>query len=143
MKGASRAVVAGALAVLAAGIVACGGDPGIAGRWTGQDAGGNRMTFDFRDGGEGDWIVQVVGAAPETIGMRYALDPSADPNAIDLSDFESGPLQGFTMAGIYELAGDTLRIDFEPVQDPSEADAARPDAFTDSAVPFVRAEGGE
>lgn len=133
-----------ALAALAAALLACGGSGSdVQGRWTGADAAGNRMTFDFRGGGEGSWIVEVGQAPPETIAMRYETDPSATPATIDLNGFGSGPLEGRVMAGIYELTGDgALRLDFEPVADPSEADSARPTEFTDDAVEFERVEDG-
>lgn len=131
-------------ALLAAALAACGGEPGIEGRWSGEDADGNRMTFDFREGGDASWIVTVGGAPPETIDMRYSVDPSVSPHEIDLTDFEGGPLEGLTMVGIYEFTGDdAFRIDLEPVTVATEAETGRPTGFTDETVVFNRVSEGE
>jgi uncharacterized protein (TIGR03067 family) len=60
------------------------------------------MTF------EGDAVsLAEQGYAP--VVMRFKLDPAASPKSIDLI-LQDGPRKGETMAGIYELSGDELRI---------------------------------
>lgn len=143
----TRRIAAPALVALAAAASAagCGGERSIVGEWNGQDVDGNRMTFVFRDGGEAEWIVPARGeASPESIGMRYEVDPSRNPGHIDFSGFEGGPLDGVRMVGIYEFTDeDRFRMDLEPVVGAVDPDSARPTEFSGQAVEFTRAGDAE
>jgi hypothetical protein len=106
------------------------------------------MTFVFGDDGRAEWILapNMPGGAtmaPETIGMAYATDASADPATIDFSDFDFEPLQGTTTYGIYEFTEDgAFRIDLEPAG-PGQDASVRPDSFSDETVTFTRAGSGD
>jgi uncharacterized protein (TIGR03067 family) len=60
---------------------------------------------------EGDKITSTFGGDEAKKQATYKLDPSAKPRAIDIT-FQDGPLKGQTAQGIYELAGDTLKVCF-------------------------------
>jgi hypothetical protein len=126
----------------------CGESRSLEGTWTGTDQAGNGMTFVFGDDGRAEWILapNMPGGAtmaPETIGMAYATDASADPATIDFSDFDFEPLQGTTTYGIYEFTEDgAFRIDLEPAG-PGQDASVRPDSFSDETVTFTRAGSGD
>jgi uncharacterized protein (TIGR03067 family) len=52
-----------------------------------------------------DFHVQVRTA---TVRLRFKLDPSQKPRAIDMT-YQEGPFKGKTNRAIYELDGDTLK----------------------------------
>jgi hypothetical protein len=126
----------------------CGESRSLEGTWTGTDQAGNGMTFVFGDDGRAEWILapNMPGGAtmaPETIGMAYATDASADPATIDFSNFDFEPLQGTTTYGIYEFTEDgAFRIDLEPAG-PGQDASVRPDSFSDETVTFTRAGSGD
>src|SRR5262249_46639213 len=64
--------------------------------------------------------------------MTFTLDPSKKPRAIDFTS-TSGPEKGKLSRGIYELAGDTLKICFNP-----DKDGKRPTEFTTKAGSRLR-----
>ena len=106
------------------------------------------MTFVFREDGQAEWILEPnmpggATMAPETIGMAYVTDATADPATIDFSDFDFEPLQGTTTYGIYEFTEEGgFRIDLEPAG-PGQDAAVRPDSFSAETVTFTRAGSGE
>src|SRR5688572_4002637 len=128
------------LAVLmAAGIPAGGQDktgtagdrPRLAGAWKAvglETDGGPRAKTAYVDTTitfDGDEVTLAEqGYAP--IVMRFTLDPAASPKAIDFI-LQDGPRKGETMAGIYALDGNDLRICLRIGK------AARPTAFRTQA----------
>jgi uncharacterized protein (TIGR03067 family) len=95
-----------------------GKDDGIVGTWAVDkiDLGGGgtgplpseleKMRFVF----EKDGTARVTGGPNADDGGTYKLDPTATPNAIDLTTTKGGREE--TMLGVYELTGDTLKICF-------------------------------
>lgn len=135
-------------ALVVAVSLGCGESRSLEGTWTGTDQAGNGMTFVFREGGQAEWILEPnmpggATMAPETIGMAYVTDATADPATIDFSDFDFEPLQGTTTYGIYEFTEEGgFRIDLEPAG-PGQDASVRPDSFSAETVTFTRAGSGE
>lgn len=69
----------------------------------------------------------VVG---DTFKLKYKLDETKSPNQLDLYDFNSGILKGKILVGILDhFSPDSILIDFNPIEQWSEADSARPKEF--------------
>ncbi len=70
--------------------------------------------------------------------LRYWLDTSVSPFALELYGFPDGPLAGMTMFGIVEVNGDMLRVDFEPGPGGAANNQHRPTAFSDRTLSLHR-----
>src|SRR5436309_364722 len=55
----------------------------------------------------------TLGGGEKSVQGTYRLDTAGKPRAIDLMPGD-GPAKGKTLPGIYELAGDTLRLCYVP-----------------------------
>lgn len=126
------------LALLALIVAGCEGRAGsnLAGRWAGSDPSGETLILVFDGEGGALWIRDRIPGVQDTFNLRYQTDTTALPKHIDLSGFMEGPLAGMTLYGIYEVGGDTVRLDFEAAL-PGQW-AARPDSFTAEAVSLIR-----
>jgi RNA polymerase sigma factor (sigma-70 family) len=71
-------------------------------------------------------------AAEDALELSKILDPSKDPKQLTIPNFKGGePKQGVTLIGIYELAGDELRVCATAVETAKlkEREKERPKAF--------------
>lgn len=128
------------LALLGLALASCEGRDGssLTGRWAGQNPSGETLILMFDGEGGALWIQDRIPGVQDTFTLRYQTDTTASPRQIDLSGFMEGPLAGMTLFGIYEVGGDTVRLDFEAGL-PGQW-AARPDSFTVEAVTLTRAQ---
>ena len=66
----------------------------------------------------------------DTFKVKYKLDESKSPMQIDLYDFKAGILKDNMLVGILDHhSRDSMMLDFNPIENWSEADSARPKAF--------------
>ncbi len=94
---------------------------------------------------QGEWVSIAPGPSgyrfpigPELIGskLRYQLDEDASPKQIDVEHRDPGARTRTAVTGIYELAGDSLKIQWTNGGDrPSQFP---PDAAGDSRVLFLK-----
>lgn len=82
----------------------------ISGRWTNHEG----QEFLFQEGGKAMWLTRF-GSQYDTVLFEYYLNCNADPAAIDLKHFYTGPFSGKTLFGILEWTSDTsFRMQYEP-----------------------------
>ena len=58
--------------------------------------------------------------------MTVALDPTTSPKTVTF-EFAAGPLKGQKRHGIYEVAGNELKLCYGPVEKPRPSQFAAPD----------------
>jgi uncharacterized protein (TIGR03067 family) len=108
--------------------------PSIAGEWTSTAPGGGIVSFSFKEDGTLLFVVEDLQTAQST-GGKYRLDPSTQPQGIELFDFEAGDLKGQRLRGLFEFQSDgRLKLDFQ--KDP-EAPALK--EFSKEALVFSKA----
>ena len=109
----------------------------LTGNWAGVDAMGNEQLFHFNPNGALDWRAASGEEWFELDGLKYEVDRSSDPIALDLFGFASPPLAGQVLYGIIVFASDdSLRLDMVP--GPPGNTSLRPDGFTDSTIGLRR-----
>lgn len=112
-------------------------EPPLTGNWAGIDAVGNEQMFQFKPNGALEWRAASGGEWFELHGLQYEVDRSAEPIALDLSGFDSPPLEGQVLYGIITFASDdSLRLDLEA--DPPGNASVRPESFRESAIGLRR-----
>ncbi|MGH7557923.1 MAG: hypothetical protein ACREMD_09175 [Gemmatimonadota bacterium] len=130
----------GLLFVMAAIVVTsgCADTDGLTGEWQAVSDNAEGSAFVFREDGTALWLL------PDTFQVRYEADFGASPHALDLSEFETGPLEGYVLYCIFELEGDaTLRLDCEPGVPGERGANIRPEEFgARQTQTFVRRGGG-
>ncbi len=70
-------------------------------------------TYVFDDKGTCVWIFNGI-TGKDSFKLNYEVIDTLSPKSIELKGFERGPLQGMVLFGIYEVFGDSMRLDFEP-----------------------------
>ncbi|TNE50726.1 MAG: hypothetical protein EP344_17195 [Bacteroidetes bacterium] len=92
-------------------LLGCGdsGCQSLSGKWSNREG----QAFYFKPDGKALWLVRF-GSQVDTIAMEYRYDCQKTPVELDLSGFNSGPLEGKTLFGILEWVSDTsFRFDAE------------------------------
>lgn len=113
------------------------GGSGLVGEWQATSENAEGTSFVFRDDGTALWLL------PDTFRIQYEADLDASPKALDLSGFESGPLEGYVLYCVFELEGEELRLDCEPGVASERGAGIRPDEFGDEQTQtFARRDGG-
>lgn len=121
-------------------LVSCSGEKEnkLLGVWIGTDSNGIKQTFHFKEGGQADWIFEsdmITG----TFEIEYQVNYSYYPHHIDLYSFDSGPLEGKTLFGIFEFEGEKkIRLDVEPGDSEANGAEIRPVRFTDDTVVYEK-----
>lgn len=117
---------------------ACGDSTGLVGEWEATSENAEGTSFVFREGGSALWLL------PDTFRIQYETDLDVSPHALDLSDFEDGPLEGYVLYCIFDLEGaDRLRLDCEPGVATERGAGIRPDEFGgEQTQTFSRRGGG-
>jgi len=114
------------------------GASGLVGEWEATSPNAPGTAFVFRENGSALWLL------PDTFRIRYEIDLDTSPHALDLSGFESGPLEGYVLYCIFDLEGDdTMRLDCEPGVATERGAGIRPDEFGgEQTQTFARRRGG-
>lgn len=108
-------------------------DTPLAGSWAGVDSWGNEQLFQFRPEGEVRWEAAAGDERFALDGVAWMLNRETLPMQLDLTRFDSGPLEGLGLYGIVEfISDDSLRMDLEA--GPEGRAGVRPDDFTKSTV---------
>lgn len=84
----------------------------LLGQWTSvrPDIG---TDYVFSNEGECLWIFNGM-EGRDTFTLDYSVVDTIDPKILELRGFDRGPLEGMVMFGIYEISGDSMKLDFEP-----------------------------
>ncbi len=116
----------------------CADTDGLTGEWQAVSDNAEGSSFVFREDGTALWLL------PDTFQLAYEADLGASPHTLDLSGFESGPLEGYVLYCIFELEGeDTLRLDCEPGVPGERGANIRPGEFgAQQTQTFARRGGG-
>lgn len=119
------------------GTSGCGDSDALTGEWVATSENAEGSAFTFREDGTALWLL------PDTFRLRYEADHRSSPHTLDLSGFESGPLQGYVLYCIFELEGDdTMRLDCEPGVPGERGANIRPEGFgAQQTQTFVRRGG--
>ena len=108
-------------------------DTPLIGSWAGVDSWGNEQLFQFRPEGEVRWEAAAGDERFALDGVAWMLNRETLPMQLDLTRFDSGPLEGLGLYGIVEfISDDSLRMDLEA--GPEGRAGVRPDDFTKSTV---------
>lgn len=107
----------------------------LVGSWSRGAEGEPQMVFTFREDGTGSWWLNIPGdqGMTDTYEFRYSVDYDSDPNAVDISDIDHGPLMGQVLYGVVRFEEDGgLSLDFE--MGPPGDDTPRPPDFSGNSV---------
>lgn len=108
-------------------------DTPLIGSWAGVDSWGNEQLFQFRPEGEVRWEAAAGDERFALDGVAWMLNRETLPMQLDLTRFDSGPLEGLGLYGIVEfISDDSLRMDLEA--GPEGRAGVRPGDFTESTV---------
>lgn len=95
--------------------------PDLTGHWTNREG----QFFQFQPDGKALWLIKF-GSQFDTFPIRYSYDCKQKPAILDLTGFQSGPLNGKTLFGILEWTSDSsFRFDAESGTTPD----VRPQTF--------------
>jgi hypothetical protein len=112
----------------------------IVGDWTSTFPDGTKISFSFKEDGTLLWVVEDAKYGQSTLG-KYRVDPSTQPQGLELFDLEEGELKGQRMRGILEMQSDgRLKLDFakEPEAPPLKEFTERMLIFSKATSPLVR-----
>jgi uncharacterized protein (TIGR03067 family) len=105
----------------------------ITGDWVTNAPEGFTVSLSFKEDGSLLWVTEDAQFA-ESTGGKYHVDPSTQPQGIELSDLQEGEVKGIRLRGIFELQRDgRLKLDF------AKDEEAPPKEFGKSALVFSRA----
>jgi hypothetical protein len=96
----------------------------LVGTWVATSANAAGSSFEFRSDGSATWRLS------QPFEIRYRLNSQTAPTHLDLSGFQTGPLEGRTLYCLVELAHDNLRMDCEPTAHPTSFDPDQTQVFT-------------
>ncbi|PJB13025.1 MAG: hypothetical protein CO119_03955 [Flavobacteriales bacterium CG_4_9_14_3_um_filter_40_17] len=100
--------------------IGCSKEEGIIGTWKSD----YNQTLILKANNEALWLIDSHKGV-DTYQIKYRYDETTQPNHFDLYDFKKGVLIGFTLYGITEMKGKTLKLNFEV----GENEQVRPKSF--------------
>lgn len=110
----------------------------LIGEWSGVDKMGMKQTFIFRQDNRAEWMIKSA-EMTQKFELAYKINYESCPITIDLSGFESGPLQGKALYGIIEFKNNAMfRLDVEPGVPDGDKPIHRPAVFGDETVTYYR-----
>jgi uncharacterized protein (TIGR03067 family) len=105
----------------------------ITGDWVSNAPDGFTVSISFKADGTLLWVTEDAQFAESTAG-NYRVDPSTQPQSIELSDLQEGEVKGIRLRGIFEWQSDgRLKLDFAKDEEPP------PKEFGKQALVFSRA----
>ncbi len=109
----------------------------IIGSWT-----NGAHTFEFMEGGNAYWLIDLGESRTDTFKMKYRFNPSKKPMHLDLTGFDKGLLINSTLLGIVEFTDEnTFRFDCEAKNEAVKDGITRPGNFrADQTQSYTRVE---
>ena len=105
----------------------------ITGDWVSNLPDSFTLSISFKEDGTLLWITEDAQFA-ESTGGKYRVDPSTQPQSIELTDLQEGEKKGIRLRGIFEWQSDgRLKLDF------ARDEESPPKEFSKQAVVFSRA----
>ena len=90
----------------------------ITGDWVSNLPDSHTLSVSFKEDGTLLWVTEDAQFA-ESTGGKYRVDPSTQPQSIELSDLQEGEVKGIRLRGILELQSDgRLKLDFARDEEP-------------------------
>ncbi|HAY36220.1 MAG TPA: hypothetical protein DCY57_04475 [Bacteroidetes bacterium] len=109
----------------------------LVGEWSGTDASGSEQLFEFHFDGTADWKVSSSAGEFQLKNLLYRRNTLSQPQQLDLTGFQKGPLAGMTLFGIVDLSRQDTLIYDAAAGKPDDA-SARPETFSESATVYIR-----